>query len=86
MNIIEHLWDHFKRKVRARDPAPKNLDELWAAIVEEWYRIDVATVRRLYSSLPRRALALKKAKGANTNSEGTGFEMNLPPGSKEWGI
>lgn len=66
MNIIEHAWDILDKRVRARPVLPRNLDELWTALVEEWAAIDVETVRNLYRSMPRRVQALKEAKGAYT--------------------
>lgn len=39
MNIIEHVWDHLDRMVRARDPLPRNKQQLWAALQEEWEAI-----------------------------------------------
>ena len=35
MNIIEHAWDKVDRCLCARTPLPRNLDELWDALVEE---------------------------------------------------
>ena len=31
MKCIENCWDHVNRMMRARDPLPSNLDELWNA-------------------------------------------------------
>ncbi|KZT21214.1 hypothetical protein NEOLEDRAFT_1073799 [Neolentinus lepideus HHB14362 ss-1] len=67
MNIIEHLWDHLKWKVHAQEPQPSNLDELWAVVEEEWYKIGKDVVDQLYASLPDRVAALKKAHGGNTD-------------------
>jgi hypothetical protein len=66
MNIIENLWDHLDRMVRARDPLPTNLDELWAALLEEWEKIDQDYIDRLYKSLPNRVRDVLKAKGGST--------------------
>jgi hypothetical protein len=52
MNIIENLWDHLDRMVCAQDPLPTNLDKLWAALLEEWEKIDQDYTDRLYKSLP----------------------------------
>ena len=31
MNIIEHVWEYLDRRVRTRDPLPRNRDDMWAA-------------------------------------------------------
>ena len=36
MNIIEHVWDYLDRRVRTRSPLPRNCDDLWMALQEEW--------------------------------------------------
>jgi hypothetical protein len=66
MNIIEHVWDHLDRLVRAREVLPRNGDELWAALQEEWQGIDQGFITKLYESMPRRVEALRKAKGSHT--------------------
>ncbi|KAL1944863.1 hypothetical protein VTO73DRAFT_2483 [Trametes versicolor] len=66
MNIIEHVWSELDRRVRARNPLPRNCDELWTALQEEWYGLDSAFIQRLYDSLPERVKALKAAKGHHT--------------------
>src|ERR1700678_1794616 len=35
MNIIEHVWDQLDHLIRARDPLPRNKDEMWATLQEE---------------------------------------------------
>ena len=66
MNIIENVWDHLDKKVRARTVQPTNQDQLWAALQEEWGRIDLHYIRNLYTSIPRRLGALSDAKGKYT--------------------
>ena len=66
MNIIENLWDHLDRMVRARDPLPRNLDELWEALKEEWENIDQGYIDSLYASMPNRVRQLLKANGGET--------------------
>ena len=66
MNIIENVWAHLDRMVRARDPLPKNCEELWVALKEEWEKIDQAFIDKLYDSMPTRVRELLKAKGGNT--------------------
>ena len=66
MNVIEHVWDHLDKLIRKWDPLPKNLDELWEALREEWENLDIAYIQNLYSSWPRRVAALVKAEGKYT--------------------
>lgn len=65
-NPIENLWEVVKDQVRQRNPLPRNKNELWEALVEEWEKIPLAVVRHLYHSIPSRIEALKKAKGGHT--------------------
>jgi hypothetical protein len=53
--------------VRARDPLPKNQDELWLAPKEEWENIDQEFIDTLYDSLPNRVRELLKEKGGATH-------------------
>lgn len=66
MNLIEYLWNHLDDLVRARNPLPKNIEELWAALEEEWYKIDVGYIQSLYERMQDRVAALKAAKGSYT--------------------
>lgn len=63
MNIIEHVWDYLDKMVRTRNPRPRNRDELWLALLDEWNKIDFQYIRNLYESMPVRVEALKAAKG-----------------------
>jgi transposase len=66
MNIIEHVWDHLDRRVRTRSPLPRNRDEMWVALQEEWAGIEDDYIEKLYQSMPDRVAALLKAKGSWT--------------------
>lgn len=66
INIIEHVWDRLDRQVRSRNPLPQTEDQLWAALLEEWAKLDVEFIQKLYESLPRRVQAVVNAKGGNT--------------------
>lgn len=67
MNIIEHVWDYLDHMVRIRRPRPRNREELWLALLEEWNQIDLEYIRKLYESMPTRVAALSAAKGWYTN-------------------
>ena len=66
MNIIEHAWEYLERRVHSRTPLPRNLGELWEALVEEWGNIEDDYITKLYESMPDRVQALLEAKGAHT--------------------
>lgn len=66
LNPIEHLWDQIKRKVRARNPVPETLDQLEAALTEEWEQTPQDDIKKLIRSLNRRMAAVIKARGGNT--------------------
>ncbi|TFK86302.1 hypothetical protein K466DRAFT_493082 [Polyporus arcularius HHB13444] len=52
MNIIEHVWDELNHCVRCHNPLPRNLNQLWATLQEEWYRLGKDFIAKLYHSLP----------------------------------
>jgi len=64
MNVIEHLWSIIKPKIAKRHPA--NLKELDDAIKVEWEQLDPSFTMSLVESMPRRVMALLKAKGGHT--------------------
>lgn len=66
MNIIEHAWQVLDHQLRTRHQLPRNTEELWAALQEEWQRLDMNYVRKLYGSMPNRVGELKAAKGSYT--------------------
>lgn len=66
LNPIEHLWDELKRRVRARNVAPSSLDELKAALLEEWEGIPQDTIKKLIRSMKNRLRAVIRARGGNT--------------------
>lgn len=63
MNIIEHVWHHLKVRIQARNPPPRNAEQLWSVLQEEWFAIDLEFIRKLYHSIPDRIEALYRAKG-----------------------
>jgi hypothetical protein len=66
LNIIEHLWCTLEQQVRNRYPPPSCLDELEKVLMEEWLKIPIEQVKKLYDSIPRRIEAVLKAKGGPT--------------------
>ncbi|RPD52714.1 hypothetical protein L226DRAFT_423571, partial [Lentinus tigrinus ALCF2SS1-7] len=58
---IEHVWDELDRCVHCRNPLPRNFNELWATLQEEWYGLKDDFIAKLYHSLPDRVQALREA-------------------------
>jgi hypothetical protein len=42
------------RRVQVRTPAPANLRDLSAAVIQEWQEIDQAVIQDLFEGMPRR--------------------------------
>ena len=63
LNPIEHIWVLLKRKLNQYHERPDGMLTLWSRISEEWERITRAECLAVIDSMPRRILALKKAKG-----------------------
>ena len=61
MLIIEHVWDQIGTKIRARNPLPRNHNEMWDALQKEWYSFPQEALDKLYESMPHRIAALLKA-------------------------
>jgi hypothetical protein len=49
--------------VRNRFPSSTSLKQHEDVLQEEWYKIPIETVKNLYESIPRRIVAVLKAKG-----------------------
>jgi transposase len=66
VNPIEHVWKRLKTKINERPVQPKNIEELWVAIQEEWEKVDVEFINTLVKSMPDRVQAVLQAKGGST--------------------
>ena len=53
LNPIKHVWKKLKVLVNQCLTRPKNKDELWVALQEEWEKIDVGFINALIESMPR---------------------------------
>jgi hypothetical protein len=62
LNMIEPLWSVLETRVRNRFPPPTSLQQLEDVLQEEWYKIPLETVQNLSESIPRRIVAVLKAK------------------------
>jgi transposase len=61
LNPIENVWAEIKR--RTKDRNPRDEDELFALMKEEWQKLNVEYLSKLYESMPRRCAALIQNKG-----------------------
>lgn len=66
MSIIEHVWDKVDDQIRARNPLPRNKNDLWVALQEEWEKVDIEYIQNLYRSMTTRVAALDEVKGSYT--------------------
>ena len=64
LNPIEHMWDELERQ-RPHDP-PSNKQQLKDTLQRTWNAIGQETCAKLVDSMPRRLLAVIKAKGGPT--------------------
>ena len=66
LSPIEHLLDQLDRMVRKHQQQPQTLDQLRAALTEEWQCIQQVSINRLIASMRRRCVALINKRGAFT--------------------
>ncbi|MEW8548408.1 MAG: transposase [Candidatus Thiodiazotropha sp.] len=66
MNPIEHVWDQIKRKLDQRNPACRNLNELRAAVLQEWNLYPQNKLQRLVQGMRRRVNELLQQRGSYT--------------------
>jgi len=68
INLIEHPWDEFERRLRARPSCPTSVSDLTNALLEKWSKISINTILNLVESLPRRVEAVIAAMGGLTSN------------------
>jgi len=66
LNPIEHLWDVVEQELRVLDVHPTILHQLQDAIQSIWANISKVCFQHLVESMPRRIMAVLKAKGGQT--------------------
>ena len=66
LNLIEHLWDEFGRRVRNGLNPPETLDELRRALIQKWNNIPHAFKRNLIGFMRRRCHAVINTNGRHT--------------------
>ena len=62
MSPIEHVWDALDLHVRQYVPVPSNIQQLRAAIEEEWDNIPQVKINSLINSMRRSCATLHKGK------------------------
>ena len=63
---IEHVWAELGRRVRSRRVQPANLQQLEAALYQEWPAIPQYIIRRYVQSMHRMCQAVIQAQGEHT--------------------
>jgi len=66
LNPIQHVWDMLQRAISARPVNSTTVQELRRALLKEWVRIPLISIRRLVSSMRRRCQAVINANGHHT--------------------
>jgi len=66
LNPIEHLWDELDRRISERKQKPKNEDELFDFLLEEWNKIPIEVLEKLVNSMSNRVKLVVEAKGYPT--------------------
>lgn len=66
LNPIEHLWDHFKRRLSGYPSVASSMSELWTRAEEEWNKTTAQKCIELIDSMPQRIVEVIKAKGGHT--------------------
>ena len=64
LNIVENAWAWLARQLVGKTFS--NADALWAGVQAAWATVPPSFVRSLYSSIPRRLAAVRKARGGAT--------------------
>jgi len=66
LNPIENLWSILKNQLKKRKTNPKDKEELWAQLQEEWQKLQGDLLARLADSMPQRCLDVIAAHGGPT--------------------
>ena len=66
LNPIEHVWKVLKERIGNRVDRPKNVDELWVVVQDEWSKIDINLINDFVDSMPDHVNVVYNAKGKCT--------------------
>ena len=67
MNPIENVWGILSRDVYVEGKQHDDVEELKEAINYAWERIEMATLKKLATGMPRRLIELLEKKGGETS-------------------
>ena len=63
---MEHLWDILGRRIQALESPVQNVQQLEAALHQEWLQLTQHEIRRLTGSMRRRVECVIRARGGYT--------------------
>lgn len=66
LSPIENVWHYLKWKLNQYETPPKDMDELWKRLEDEWVTIPLEYFQKLYKSMPRRVAECIRLKGGRT--------------------
>ncbi|GBN67386.1 hypothetical protein AVEN_206033-1 [Araneus ventricosus] len=66
LNLMEHISDVMERQLRAQTPPCPNISTLRYRCLDIWYNLSPVMYQKLVASMPRRVVAVLKAKGGAT--------------------
>ena len=66
LSPIEHLWDELDRRVRSRRHVPNNVQQLTAALQQEWNHMPLRKINALINSMANRIREATQANGGHT--------------------
>jgi len=63
LNPIENLWSELERQLKKHTPRPKNKQDLFSILQEEWNAIPTSKYIKLIESMPQRIQACIESDG-----------------------
>ena len=63
----KHVWAYLEKRIETCRYQIQNVDQLEAALREEWYAIPLSYLEKLVESMSSRCQAVIEAKGGNTH-------------------
>ncbi|GBM70738.1 Transposable element Tc1 transposase [Araneus ventricosus] len=66
LNPMEHIWDVMERQLTAQTPSCSNISTLRDRCLDIWYNLSPVMYQKLVASMPKRVVAVLKAKGDAT--------------------
>src|SRR6185369_4506371 len=66
LNPIENLWKILKDRTQQRKPFPRTVEQLKAALREEWGKLEPDVLINLVNSMPKRVKMVIEAKGGHS--------------------